>query len=147
IQYLDYAVWQRERLSGPEVDRQVDYWRQHLADAPRARTMPTAQHVPTQSSGGRVMGSLSKQDTARLKDLCRNHDVTTFMVVISAIATVLGRWAGQRDVVIGVSVSNRTTSVIENLIASFINTVPMRIDLAGDPTFAELLNRVRDVAL
>ncbi|WP_369916120.1 condensation domain-containing protein [Plantactinospora sp. KBS50] len=147
IQYLDYAVWQRERLSGAELDRQVDYWRDHLAGAPRALTMPTTAHSPGQARGGRAYGRMSKADTAALKELCRSLDVTPFMVVLSMLATVLGRWAGQRDVVVGVSISNRTDSGTESLIGSFINTLPLRVDLNGDPTFAELLDRVRDVAL
>ncbi|HEV2087565.1 MAG TPA: amino acid adenylation domain-containing protein [Cryptosporangiaceae bacterium] len=147
IQYRDYAVWQRERLSGPELDRQVEYWREHLAGAPRALTMPTTQHAPSEARGGRVSDRMSRADTAALKELCRTHDVTPFMVVLSMLATVLGRWSGQRDVVVGVSISNRTDSGTESLIGSFINTLPLRVDLSGDPTFAELLDRVRDVAL
>ncbi|WP_433389500.1 amino acid adenylation domain-containing protein [Micromonospora sp. KLBMP9576] len=148
VQYLDYAVWQRERLAGEELDRQVDYWRDHLAGAPRALTMPTIQHTPAeQARGARVTDRLSAKDTAALHELCRTRDVTPFMVVLSTLTTVLGRWAGQRDVVVGVSFSSRTESGTESLIGSFINTLPMRVDLSGEPTFAELLRRVRDVAL
>jgi amino acid adenylation domain-containing protein len=148
VQYLDYAVWQREKLAGEELDRQVDYWRQHLAGAPRALTMPSIRHAPATRVGGRrVYGKLSATDTAGLRRLCQAHDVTPFMVVLAMMGAVLGRWAGQRDVVVGVSSSTRTHAETEGLIGSFINTLPMRVDMAGDPPFVELLDRVRRLAL
>ncbi|GIF62806.1 hypothetical protein Ais01nite_08410 [Asanoa ishikariensis] len=147
IQYLDYAVWQRERLAGAELDRQVDYWRDHLDGAPRALTMPAQAHVAAEPRGDRVFSRLSAADTAALKELCRARDVTPFMVVLGAFGTVLGRWSGQREVVVGVSISNRTDHGTESLIGSFINTLPLRVDFSGEPTFAELLDRVRQVAL
>jgi amino acid adenylation domain-containing protein len=148
VQYLDYAVWQREKLAGEELDRQVEYWRQHLAGAPRALTMPSIRHAAATRVGGRrVYGKLSATDTAGLRRLCKAHDVTPFMVVLAMMGAVLGRWAGQRDVVVGVSSSTRTHAETEGLIGSFINTLPMRVDMAGDPVFVELLDRVRRVAL
>jgi amino acid adenylation domain-containing protein len=148
IQYLDYAVWQRERLSSPELDRQVDYWRDHLAGAPRALTMPTIRHSPAADPvGDRVTDKMSVADTAALKEFCRTHDVTLFMVVLAVLSTVLGRWSGQRDVVVGVSMSSRTNSRAKGLIGSFINTLPLRVDLSGDPSFEAVLDRVRDAAL
>jgi non-ribosomal peptide synthetase component F len=148
VQYLDYAVWQREKLAGEELDRQVDYWRRHLTGAPRALTMPTIQHAPTARAGGaRVYGRLSAADTAALRRLCQANDVTPFMVVLAMLGAVLGRWAGQRDVVVGVSSSTRTHAETADLIGSFINTLPMRVNMAGDPAFVDLLDRVRRVAL
>jgi amino acid adenylation domain-containing protein len=146
IQYRDFAVWQRQHHTGETLERKVDYWRRHLAGAPPAITMPTPPKTPG-AGGGRRMTALSERDTAALHELCRTHGVTPFMVVLASLATVLRRWSGQPDVVIGTSVSGRTDVALENLIGVFINTMPLRVDLSGDPTFAELLRRARQVAL
>jgi amino acid adenylation domain-containing protein len=149
VQFRDYAVWQREFLAGEQREREVGYWRDHLAGAPPALTMPTAHRLaPTPDArGGRFRTSLTVEETAALHALCRAHEVTPFMVVLSSLATVLGRWAGQPDVVVGVSISSRTDVATQNLIGCFINTLPLRVDLAGAPTFTELLTQVREVAL
>jgi amino acid adenylation domain-containing protein len=148
VQYRDFAVWQRGWLAGEELDRQVAYWRRHLAGAPAALALPAAGRAVTQgAAGGRIRRSLPAGPTAALAELCRRQDVTLFMVVLSALAAVLARWSGQDDVVVGVSASNRTDAGIENLIGCFINTLPLRVDVSGHPSFAGLLGRVREVAL
>lgn len=148
VQYRDFAVWQRGWLAGQELERQVDYWRSHLAGAPPALALPAAAQAPSLgAAGGRIRLALSPEQTAALGELCRRQDVTLFMLMLAALSTVLGRWSGQRDVVTGVSVSNRTDTGTENLIGCFINTLPLRVDLSGDPTFTDLLGRVREVAL
>jgi amino acid adenylation domain-containing protein len=146
IQYRDYAVWQRGWLAGEVLETHVGYWRRHLAGAAPALTLPTAQRSPG-AGGDRVVSSLSKEETAALHDLCRKHGVTSFMAMLASLATVLGRCSGQRDVVIGVSMSDRTDTGTEPLIGFFINTLPLRVDLSGNPTFADLLRRVRQISL
>ena len=146
IQYRDYAVWQRSYLPGGTLQTHLDHWRRHLAGAPAALALPTAERRPG-AGGDRVLGSLPREDTARLYDLCRRHGVTLFMTVLASLGTVLGRWSGQPDVVVGVSMSDRTDTRTERLIGFFIKTLPLRVDLSGNPTFAELLRRVRQISL
>lgn len=149
VQYRDFAVWQRRWLAGEALERQVSYWRGHLAGAPPALTLPTSEWRPPSeaAAGGRIRSVLSEEDTAALHDLCRTYRVTSFMVLLASLATVLGRWSGQRDLVIGVPITGRTDAGTENLIGFFVNTLPLRIDLSGSPSFADLLERVRRAAL
>src|SRR5262249_14916757 len=99
------------------------------------------------AGGGRIRSALSTVDTTALHELCRAHDVTVFMALLAGVASVLGRWSGQRDVVLGVPITGRTDTNTRNLIGLFFNTLPIRLDLSGDPTFAELLTRARESAL
>lgn len=149
IQYRDFAVWQRRWLTGEYLQRQVDYWREHLAGAPASLALPsrrrsTPDDVP---AGGRVSAALSEADTSALGELCRKADATTFMALLAGFGTVLSRWSGQEDVVIGVPITGRSDARLQNLIGFFVNTLPFRLDLSGDPTFAELLARARKAAL
>jgi non-ribosomal peptide synthetase component F/acyl carrier protein len=149
IQYRDYAVWQRAFLVGDAVEPQVSYWRRHLAGAPPALALPTAQRYSSArgATGSRTRFELSHDETAALHELCRKYGVTSFMVLLASLATVLGRWSGQSDVVIGVPVASRTDGETDKLIGFFVNTLPFRVDMSGNPTFADLLSRVRQIAL
>jgi non-ribosomal peptide synthetase component F len=149
VQYRDYAVWQRNTLTGDLLARQVDYWRDRLAGASPAVSIPAGRRrSPSQGTvGGRVRATLGAGDAAALNRLCREHDVTPFMAMLAALATVLRRWSGQDDLVIGVPVNTRGAAGTEALIGFFVNTVPLRIDLAGDPAFNEVLRRVRQASL
>jgi hypothetical protein len=149
IQYLDYAVWQRNRLTGDRLAPHVDYWRERLAGAAPALALPTARRrSPAQGAvGGRVHTAVDAADTAALHELCRRQRVTPFIAVLAALATVLRRWSGQDDVVIGVPVSTRRDTGTDRLIGVFLNTLPLRVELAGDPPFAEVLGRVRQAFL
>jgi acyl carrier protein len=149
IQYRDYAVWQRQALASGEFAPHIDYWRSHLAGAPETIALPAAgrRTAADGGHGGRVQTVLSAQDAAAVGNLCRLAGVTPFMVWLAALSTVLSRWSGQSDMVIGVPITGRTDPGTENLIGFFVNAVPLRIDLSGDPTFADLIARVRQVAL
>ncbi|MGH3921590.1 MAG: condensation domain-containing protein, partial [Pseudonocardiaceae bacterium] len=149
IQYRDYAVWQRQWLAGETLEAQVGYWRRHLAGAPAALALPTTgRRSPSEGGrGGRIRSALSEEDTVALGDLCRTYGVTSFMAILASLATVLSRWSGQSDVVIGVPITGRTDPGTERLIGFFVNTLPLRIDLSGDPTFADLIRRVRQATL
>ncbi|MBG0816340.1 condensation domain-containing protein [Planomonospora sp. ID82291] len=149
IQYRDYAVWQRAALTGEALQREVGYWREHLADAPPPLVLPLARRFsPARGARGeRLRFDLSPEETGELHALCREHGVTPFMVVLASLATTLSRWSGQRDMVIGVPVAGRTDEGTDRLIGFFVNTLPFRVDLSGEPTFADLLGRVRRVAL
>ncbi|WP_320068787.1 condensation domain-containing protein [Micromonospora sp. RTGN7] len=148
IQYRDYAVWQRRWLTGEALEEHVDYWRQHLAGAPAALTLPAGRRRSSGGGrGGRAVTMLTEPDTKAVTELCRAHGATPFMGVLAALATVLGRWSGQSDVVVGVPITGRTDPATGGLIGFFVNTLPLRIGLAGDRTFTELLGAVRGAAL
>jgi acyl carrier protein len=149
IQYRDFAVWQREWLAGEAIERELDYWSEHLAGAPTELT-PPADARPDRApsiAGGMLRTTMTEADTTALHELCRAHDVTVFMTLLAAYGAVLGRWSGQRDVVLGVPMTSRTDAATANLIGLFFNTLPVRLEMSGQPTFAELLARAREAAL
>ena len=149
IQYVDFAVWQREWLQGAQLEDQMTYWRQQLKDAPAILQLP-ADHprpaVPT-FNGSMQMFTLSKDLTRALKTLSRQEGVTLYMTLVAAFQALLYRYSGQEDIVIGSPVAGRTRSETESLIGAFINTLVLRTDLSGNPTFRELLERVRKMTL
>lgn len=149
VQYRDYAVWQRGWLTGDALEYQLSHWRHTLQDAPRVLAMPTAQRRTNalRAEAGQVTAELSAAETTALHGLCRTHGVTSFMVLYAVLATIFSRWSGQTDIVIGVPVAGRNTSLTDRLIGFFVNLLPLRIDLVDNPTFESLLERVRRVAL
>ncbi|MFC4046555.1 amino acid adenylation domain-containing protein, partial [Dactylosporangium siamense] len=148
VQYADFAVWQRQWLTGPVVARQLDYWRARLADAPALR-IPTDRPRPAvrSSAGARVQFAVPPDVTAGLRALARDGGATTFMTLFAVYTVLLGQYAGQDDIVVGTPIANRNRAEIEDLIGFFVNAVTMRVDLSGDPTVAELVGRVRREAL
>lgn len=149
VQYLDYAVWQRGWLTGDALQYQIGHWRRHLHGAPRHLALPTVQRRTNamRAEAGQVVAALTAPETAALHELCRTYGVTSFMALYAVLASIFSRWSGQTDFVIGVPVAGRTNSVTDRLIGFFVNLLPVRIDLSGNPTFVELLERVRRVAL
>ncbi|WP_157376014.1 condensation domain-containing protein, partial [Burkholderia ubonensis] len=149
IQYADYALWQRARLSGPALQQQAEYWRNQLAGSPVLLTLPTDRaRPPVQSyAGDHVSLGIDSALASRLHALARQHDVTLFMTLLAAWASLLARLAGQDDIVIGAPVANRQHAEVEPLIGLFINTVALRVDLSDDPSVAALLQRVRHTTL
>lgn len=149
LQYRDHAAAQRERLRGRELTVQLDHWRRQLAGAPTALNLPTARRrAPGQGvRGDRTTRLLEAAEVEAIGNLARNHEVTVFMVLLAAFAALLSRWSGQRDVVIGVPVDTRRDTNAADLIGLFVNTVPMRLQLTGDPSFAELVRRAQQAAL
>ncbi|MCF5741321.1 amino acid adenylation domain-containing protein, partial [Pseudomonas syringae] len=149
LQYLDYAVWQRRWLSGDLLQEQTRYWQQTLAHAPALLMLPTDRVRPAQQdyAGAALPIAFDEQLTLGLKALSKRHGTTLYMTVISAWAALLGRLAGQDDVVIGSPVANRTRSEIEGLVGLFVNTLAIRVDLSDTPTAETLLARVRQQTL
>ena len=145
IQYADYAAWQRRHLSGEALRRQAEYWKESLSGAPELLTLPTDRPRPArQDHGGAFIGlALDESLTEGLKALSRRHNTTLFMTLLAGWATLLGRLAGQDDVVIGTPVANRTHAEVEPLIGFFVNTLALRLDLSGSPTFAQVLQRAK----
>ena len=149
LQYADYAVWQRGRLQGELLEAQLSYWREQLAAAPQLLELPTDRPRPAASSyrGAVLRFSLPAELSERLQELARREGVTLYMLLLAAWQTLLARYTGQEDVVVGSPVAGRTRAETETLIGFFVNTLVLRTDLSGDPTFRELLSRVREVCL
>jgi amino acid adenylation domain-containing protein len=149
VQYADYAAWQREWLSGETRELQLAYWRERLAGAPEGLELPMDRPRPAVRAftGGRVSGRLERELTARLRTLALRERSTLFMVLLAAFDVLLQRLAGEDDVVVGTPVAGRGRREAEGLIGMFLNTLVLRTDLSGDPTFRDLLARVREVAL
>ena len=149
VQYADYAVWQRGWLSDEVVETQLAFWRNQMENAPPVLNLPADYHRPAMLShrGATLPVTLSAELGTRLKSLSRGEGMTSFMTILAAFAALLSRYSGQRDLVIGVPVAGRNRVEIEKLIGFFINTLPLRIDLEGDPSFRTLLRRVRQTML
>jgi amino acid adenylation domain-containing protein len=149
VQYADYAVWQREWLSGEAFERQLAYWRSQLAGAPAVLELSTDFPRPqTQSHRGATERLLlSRQLVERLTLLSQQEGATLFMTLLAGFQLLLSRYTGQEDIVVGSPIANRTRSELEHLVGFFVNTLALRTDLSGDPSFRELLRRVRGVAL
>src|SRR5580658_921430 len=149
MDYGDYAVWQQDRLRGEELDRQLRYWREQLSGAPQVLALPADRPRPAQqsSAGGVAWATVSAATTQRLAALAHGANSTMFMLFLTGFAAVLSRYARQTDLVIGTQVAGRTHAELEPIVGMFTNTVPLRISLAADPTFAELLARVRDTTV
>ncbi|HEU4558917.1 MAG TPA: amino acid adenylation domain-containing protein, partial [Longimicrobium sp.] len=149
VQYADYAVWQREQLQGEVLDRQIGYWKEQLAGAPALLELPTDRPRPPVQShhGAREPFDLSRSLLDRLQALGRSEGATLFMVMLGAFQLLLSKYSGSEDVVVGSPIAGRTRREVEELIGFFVNTLVLRTDLSGDPSFREVLRRVREVTL
>ena len=149
IQYADFSVWQREWLQGEVLDAQLSYWKEQLADAPDVLQLPTDRPRPAVQTytGALHPFSLSGELAEELIVLSRREGVTLFMTLLAAWQTLLHRYSGQHDIVVGSPIANRNRAETEPLIGFFVNTLALRSDLSGDPTFRDLLARVRETSL
>ncbi|WP_375745201.1 non-ribosomal peptide synthase/polyketide synthase [Corallococcus interemptor] len=149
IQYADYALWQRQWMEGGVLEAQLAYWKARLSGAPRALELPTDRPRPPvrTSHGASHRIRWSPELSARVRTVSREEGVTPFMTLLAAFQSLLGRYAGQDDVSVGSPIAGRTREETEPLIGFFVNTLVLRTKLDGDPTFRELLGRVRDVTL
>ena len=149
IQYIDYAQWQREWLQGSVLEEQLDYWKKQLADAPALLELPTDRPRPASLSdaGRRYPVRFSPSLASGLRSLSQQENCTLFMTVLAGFNALLARYSGRNDVVVGTVVANRTRAEIEPLVGFFANTLVLRNDLSGDPTFREMLERTRSVTL
>jgi amino acid adenylation domain-containing protein len=148
LQYADYAVWQRRCLTDDWLSVQSNYWQKKLAGLSKL-SLPTDHPRPvTQTfNGSHRMLEFPTSLIERLKQFSAEHNATVFMTLLACFQILLSRYSGQTDVAVGSPIANRTQSAVESIIGSFVNTLVMRTDLSGDPTFIELLARVRETAL
>ncbi len=146
IQYADAAVWGRARLHSEKQAGMLRYWQRQLAGLP-ALELPTDRPRPPVPSfaSDQVVGSVSAAATRRLREVAGGRDGTVFTALVAAFDLVLSRYTGQDDIVVGSTVSGRPLPELQALVGPFANMVVLRTDLSGDPTFAELLDRVREV--
>ncbi len=149
IQYADFALWQRKWLAGVVLQRQLGYWQQQLAGAPTVLPLPTDRpRGAVQTFPGAYHElALSVELTQKLTKLSTEQGVTLFMTLLAGFNTLLYRYTGQTDILVGSPIANRHHREIEGLIGFFVNTLVMRTDLSGNPSFSELLPRTRSMAL
>ncbi|HEX2202177.1 MAG TPA: amino acid adenylation domain-containing protein, partial [Longimicrobium sp.] len=149
VQYADFAVWQRAQLRGEALERQLAYWKGRLTGAPALLELPTDRPRPAVQTyrGAEEAVELPAGLLERLETLGRGEGATLYMVLLGAFQLLLSKYAGTDDVVVGSPMAGRTRGEVEGLIGFFVNTLVLRTDLSGDPTFRELLGRVRDTTL
>ncbi|MCA7015246.1 condensation domain-containing protein, partial [Dickeya dadantii] len=149
IRYGDYAAWQRQHLHGDVLQRQQQYWVEHLTGAPDCLTLPTDRSRPqTQSYAGSTLAfTLDRELSDALNALSRRHGTTLFMTLLGGWAALLSRLSGQDEVVIGTPVAGRTRTELEGLIGMFVNTQPLRIDLSGQRDTAALLAQIKETVI
>lgn len=148
IQYADFAHWQREWLQGEVLNAQLRYWKQQLKDVPVLDLPGAASRSLAQSHrGASQLLELPQHLLDSLEELSQKAGATLFMTMLAAFQTLLHRYTGQTDIAIGSPIANRHRSELEGLIGFLVNSLVLRTNLAGDPTFYELLERVRDVTL
>ncbi len=148
VQYGDFAVWQRQWLSGGVLEQQLAYWREALSGVPVLELPCDRARPPVRSGrGGGVELTFPAGLVTSLEELGRRHGATLFMVLLAVFQVVLGRWSGQRDFAVGTPAAGRGRLELEDLIGFFVNTLVIRADLSGNPTFAEVLHRVRESVL
>jgi amino acid adenylation domain-containing protein/non-ribosomal peptide synthase protein (TIGR01720 family) len=148
LTYADFAAWQRRWLASGELEDALAYWRRQLAGVPPLELQGDRPRPPAQSYRGRHLPfALPSPATRALERLGRRHGASLFMVLLAAFEALLSRHGGQPSFVVGVPVAGRSRREVEDLVGCFVNTLVLRADLDGDPTFAELLARVRRTAL
>jgi amino acid adenylation domain-containing protein len=149
IQYADFAAWQRATVDEEVLESQIRYWREALAGAPTLLDLPTDRPQPAFQSfrGASEPVVLDRETTAALRELSQSRGATPFLALIAALGLLLHRYTHQMDVLIGSPVANRSLPETEDLIGFFVNTLPLRVSLSGNPSFSALLDATRETML
>jgi amino acid adenylation domain-containing protein/non-ribosomal peptide synthase protein (TIGR01720 family) len=149
VQYADFAEWQRKWLQGEVLEKQLSYWKRKLGGALPVLQLPTDRPRPVvqRFRGAHESLALSADLSAAIRAMSQREGVTLFMTLLAAFKTLLYRYSGQDDIIVGSPIANRNRSEIEELVGFFVNTLVLRTDLSGNPSFRKLLDRVREVAL
>lgn len=148
IQYVDFAIWQRQWLQGEYLAAQIRYWQRQLANIPVLQ-LPTDYPRPTVQTfrGARQAFLLPKPTLEKLKAINPHKGITLFMILLAAFQTLLYWYTGQEDIAIGTDIANRNQPETKDLIGFFANQLVLRTNLSGNPTFEELLQRVREITV
>ena len=148
MQYADVALWQREWLQGEVLERQMAYWQEQLAEVPVLH-LPTDYARPAVQSfrGGHADVQVAAELLEQVRELSQQEGATLFMTLLASFEVVLGRLSGQEDFAVGTPIANRTQAEMEGVIGFFVNTLVLRADLSGQPSFREVLRRVRERCL
>ncbi|HEX7334408.1 MAG TPA: amino acid adenylation domain-containing protein, partial [Pyrinomonadaceae bacterium] len=149
LQYVDFALWQREWLKGEMFERQLAYWKEQLSGTLPVLALPLDRPRPPvrTTRTARAEMIVPEDLTAALKHIGQQEGATMFMITLAAFQLLLSRLTGQDDIIVGTPVAGRSRAELEDLIGFFVNTLVLRTDLSGDPTFRELVQRVRSVSL
>lgn len=149
VRYGDYAEWQRECFSSENIDNQIAYWKDKLKHAPALLRLPTDSKRPAEQTfaGASQTTLIPDAVVAKIKKLAAAQQCTPFMVLLAAFKTLLARYSGQTDVLVGVPVAGRNSIETESLIGFFVNTLVLRDNLSGNPRFIEVLAQVRETTL
>jgi amino acid adenylation domain-containing protein len=149
IQYVDFAMWQRDRSHEEVLEKHLPYWQEHLGGPLQLLDLPTVRPRPAVPSyrGARVPMVICKSLAEELKHLARRNNVTLFMALLAAFKTLLCRYTGQEEILVGSPVANRNRLEVENLIGLFVNTLMLKTSLSGSPDFVEVLQREKEVVL
>jgi amino acid adenylation domain-containing protein len=149
LQYADFAHWQRQWLQGDVLQNQLNYWQKQLAAVPPLLELPTDRPRPSTQTyrGSSEFLQLDQDVTQQLKHLSQQSGTTLFMTLLTVFTLLLSRYTGQEDIVVGSAIANRNRQETESLIGFFVNTLALRTNLQGNPTFKELLERVKQVTL
>jgi amino acid adenylation domain-containing protein len=157
IQYADFAIWQRQWLQGEVLDTQLAYWKQQLGTNPPVLDLPSVSEACAKRNRPRSANSTFQGKdypfilplglTEALKTLSQQESVTLFMTLLGAFKTLLYSYKGQEDILVGSPIANRNQSETEGLIGFFVNTLVLRTDLSGNPSFRDVLQRVREIAM
>jgi amino acid adenylation domain-containing protein len=149
VQYADFAAWQRGWMEGDVMDYMLDYWRKKLAGSPTALELPTDRPRPVRPSFAGELRLLRFEPALyqELRTFSRKQGYTLFMTMLSAYYVLLYRYTGQEDILVGTTNANRRLTEIENMIGMVVNSLVLRGEMGGDPTFLELLSRVREMSV
>lgn len=149
LQYGDFTLWQREHLQASRLDPLLEAWRKQLEGAPAALSLYSDKPRPAVAAnrGEDVFFHIAPDLTAAIRSLCEVEGTTPFMVLLAAYAVLLHRYSGMDDLIIGAPVANRTHTETEDIFGLFVNTIPLRLDLSGDPPFLDILRRVRETSI
>lgn len=149
IQYADYAVWQQNWLQGEVLEKQLDFWKENIGVNPPALELPTDRPRPVMQTfvGDSVRSILPKSLADRLNRFCQKEGVTPFMFLLAVFQTMLYRYSGQDDILVGSPIANRTNSDTEKLIGFFVNTLVFKSDFSDNPDFRTLLRTLRETTL
>ena len=150
VQYADYTLWQRAQLgdledSDSRIAAQLAYWEQALAGMPERLVLPTDRPYPAVADyrGAHMAVDWPAELQQRVRDVAREHNATSFMVIQAALAVLLSKISASSDVAVGFPIAGRRDPALDELVGFFVNTLVLRVDVAGDPTVAELLDQVR----